>query len=64
MNVEWISVEDKLPEPFIYVLCTYNDGYEPNIVNIGCLFSGGSWLYEDTYGKVTHWMPMPKPAED
>lgn len=61
----WISIKDNLPEPLDTVLCTYNDGgYEPKIVATGWMYYDGSWSYEDIYGKVTHWMPMPEPAED
>ena len=65
MNMEWVSVKDDLPECLVDVLCTYDDSsYGAKIVDIGWLFIDGSWSYEDIYGKVTHWMPMPKPAED
>lgn len=63
--MEWISVKNKLPEPLVDVLCTFNDGgYKPKIVDRGWMYYDGSWLDEPIYGKVTHWMPMPEPAED
>lgn len=62
--MEWINVKDKLPEPLKDVLCTFNNGrYEPKIVDRAWMFYDGSWPYEEIYGKVTHWMPLPEPAE-
>lgn len=64
-GMEWVSIKDELPEPLVDVLCTFNNGgYGPKIVDRGWMFHDGSWPYEKIYGKVTHWMPMPKPAED
>lgn len=65
MSNEWISIKDRLPEPLKDVLCTFNnERYEQKIVDRTWMFHDGSWLYEEIYGKVTHWMPIPEPAED
>lgn len=63
-GMEWVSIKDELPEPLVDVLCTYDDGSSPKIVDRGWMFHSGEWTYEEIYGKVTHWMPMPEPAED
>lgn len=52
------------PEPLVDVLCTFNDGSEPKIVARSWMYHDGSWAYEEIYGKITHWMPMPEPADD
>lgn len=54
---EWISVEERLPEPYTWVTV-----YNPN-----CIYTkidadeivGGNWVRH--CGKVTHWMPLPEP---
>jgi len=63
--MEWIKVEDRLPEDRVLVLCwqesmgacirehIYEDGYV-------------SWYdehnnYDDSDLKITHWMPLPPP---
>ena len=56
-RAEWISVEERLPEPYTWVTV-----YNPN-----CIYTkidadeivGGNWVRH--CGKVTHWMPLPEP---
>ena len=51
---EWISVDDRLPEPFKSVL-VFRDGKISIDYN-----EGNGWFAYDFNGKrVTHWMPMP-----
>ena len=63
---EWISVEDRLPEEDGYYLCCIKSSLFPDRVYIDILecdkgsFEEGH-IYTDT---VTHWMPLPQPAEE
>ena len=55
---EWISVNDRLPNPFESVL-VFRDGKISIDYN-----EGNGWFAYDFNGKrVTHWMPLPQPAE-
>ena len=55
---EWISVNDRLPEKFESVL-VFRDGKISIDYN-----EGNGWFAYDFNGKrVTHWMPLPQPAE-
>lgn len=62
--MEWISVEDRLPEPFESVLC-YMPGETPfPTVHEGYLASDGIWVsnwFKIEPGGVTYWAEMPKP---
>lgn len=61
--MNWISVEDELPEHAEDVLVfTKNETY-----SLGHYFYGDGWsLEEDTIvtDYVTHWMPLPSPPEE
>ena len=73
--MEWISVKDKLPQYFVDVIafCQNEDGLTfgngEKYCSIDCFIK---WKdgHEDCfrtdrfYGKVTHWMPLPKPPEE
>lgn len=63
--MNWISVKDRLPERYKEVLCLFrgNKGRGWKI-DISWVDSTRFFLYEDLYGKVTHWMPLPEPPED
>ena len=67
---EWISVNDRLPEPETSVLVAFDDG------EVWCLWQ--NWTncepddcplyysidpYTGEYHTVTHWMPMPEPPK-
>ena len=55
---EWVSVNDRLPEKFESVL-VFRDGKISIDYN-----EGNGWFAYDFNGKrVTHWMPLPQPAE-
>ena len=63
---EWISVDDRLPEKNQDVLCCTSDkddqpfiGYRDQYCGYWCK---GRWAY--TWGKITHWMPLPTPPAD
>ena len=63
---EWISVEDRLPEPFVSVLVQM-PGEEPfPTVREGFISNDGIWqsaMFRREPGEVTHWMPMPVPPK-
>lgn len=54
---QWISVEERLPEPWKEVLI-YR-GEEMAIVSSE-VTPGGRWLFSN----VTHWMPLPEPPKE
>ena len=60
MEINWISVKDKLPEPLEDVLVCYTCG------KVACGFKSylSGWLFEVLYGPVTHWMPLPEPPKE
>ena len=63
---EWISVEDRLPEPFVPVLVQM-PGEEPfPTVREGFISNDGIWqsaMFRREPGEVTHWKPMPQPPK-
>lgn len=60
--MQWISVEDRLPEYGEDVLVYYaGDGIEPPHVGKTCRLYNMRFLLEGVYGQVTHWMPLPEP---
>ncbi len=56
--MEWISVEDRLPEWLKDVLVWYP---EKNIVDVSCIYGDGGFSYEGCFGMVTHWSELPEP---
>lgn len=64
---EWISVKERLPEPFISVLlCVPKLAPFPTVIE-GYMSDAGTFhnvrLLYDTIVQVTHWMPLPEPPE-
>ena len=63
---EWISVNDRLPEPFVSVLA-HMPGEEPfPTVHEGFISNDGIWqsaMFRREPGEVTHWQPMPQPPK-
>ena len=63
---EWISVEDRLPEPFVPVLVQM-PGEEPfPTVREGFISNDGIWqsaMFRREPGEVMHWQPMPQPPK-
>ena len=69
--MEWISVEDRLPQSVSSVLMTYNDFV------IGGEFANGKfyhlsgacahipgYCYCEEQEGITHWMPLPEPPKE
>lgn len=69
----WISVKDRLPDKFDYVLCycktTTGEG---NVFMYGAYHSDTWWLktcrtyatLEQPQMRVMYWMPLPEPPQD
>ena len=62
--VQWIPVEDRLPERGEWVLaCPTTNGKVTKTRHMGKgLFN--TVMGEEMAAKVTHWMPMPEPPEE
>ena len=64
---EWISVKERLPNPFESVL-VFMPGEEPlPTVHEGFISNEGSWVsnhFLRVPDEVTHWMPMPLPPAE
>lgn len=62
----WISVEDRLPEPFVSVLVQM-PGEEPHpTVREGFISDDGIWCaghFKREPDEVTHWAKMPEPPK-
>lgn len=59
--MEWISVEDRLPEPGERVIGVIGRfSCEMYIDNAKVWYRLNRYEVEDNLGKVTHWMTMPK----
>ena len=63
---QWISVDDRLPEPFVSVF-VHMPGEEPcPTVREGFISNDGIWqsaMFRREPGEVTHWQPMPQPPK-
>lgn len=57
---QWISVEERLPEPTVDVLVHYEDG-EIDIDAWYRMF--GRFIMENENHRITHWMPLPEPPK-
>ena len=55
---EWISVDDKLPEPKENAICINRHGD----MMIGTYTEWG-WMFPCYFEKPTHWMPIPHPPK-
>lgn len=60
---EWISVDDRLPKPFVSVLVQMPGEKPFPTVHEGFISNNGIWqseMFRREPGEVTHWMQMPK----
>lgn len=62
---EWISVEERLPEPLERVVAFDSRGNMFTAVYISHMTGKNAWCSPLCYcGEVTHWMPLPEPPEN
>lgn len=65
--MEWISVKDRLPQPFVSVL-VHMPGEKPHpTVHEGFLVEGGKWYaahFTREADEIAHWMPLPSAPEE
>lgn len=54
---EWVNRNVRLPEWQVDVLVLHDSGK----IDINWVDSVGEFMYENIYGRVTHWMPLPAP---
>ena len=55
---EWISVKDRLPEPWVEVLVYRGEDWTV----VSCeVDTNGKWLH---FFNITHWMPLPEPPKE
>ena len=71
IQMDFISVEDKLPNTHEEILMTYNDlvmeGQYANgkfLHQIGACAHVPGYCYCEEQEGITHWMPLPKPPEE
>lgn len=65
-SMQWISVEDRLPEAQETVLVSSCLGDDGDYCVTGCYHSGNyGWIGEDGHSLFggTHWMPLPAPPQ-
>ena len=55
---EWVSVDDRLPEPKENAICINRHGD----MMIGTYTEWG-WMFPCYFEKPTHWMPLPHPPK-
>ena len=61
---DWISVEERLPEPNTLVLVVFKRHDEIRRRGFGTLQTHGVWyVSNEGMPPVTHWMPVPEPPE-
>ena len=51
---EWVSVDDRLPEPREKTICINRYGD----IMIG-IYTGCCWMFPCYFEEPTHWMPLP-----
>jgi hypothetical protein len=71
-DVEWISVEDRLPEKINtpghqrkVFIAAENNGHRPLIISAYWTSTERFLKYPNDFtDRVTHWMPLPAPPKD
>ena len=63
---DWISVEDRLPEPMTWVLCACRDG-QMRILRYDNIMDDWDLMIRNTCYRrehVKYWMPLPEPPKE
>ena len=66
-RMQWVSVEDRLPEPFVSVLVYMPEERPLPTVHEGFLAREGMWYanhFDREPMEITHWMPLPEPPKE
>lgn len=58
---DWVKCSERMPELNVPVLVHTGSGMR---IDKAYDFGDGVSFYEDLYGDVTHWMPLPTPPQD
>jgi len=61
---KWVSVNDRLPEPYTTALCVDKDGEFVTAIFIPSKQNAYKYSWENKYGHdviITHWQPLPEP---
>lgn len=64
---EWISVKDRMPEPFVSILVHIPEDEPFPTVHEGYLTNDVNWYaahYTRESDEITHWMPLPEPPKE
>jgi hypothetical protein len=64
---KWISVEERLPEPFVSVIVHMPQERPCPTVHEGYRTKDGNWYsahFVREFNEVTHWMPLPEPPKE
>ena len=63
---EWISVDDRLPEAGLYVVCIAKRNPFSRFMPMVARIEKNGWvnpITEQYISEVTHWMPLPEPQK-
>ena len=60
--LQWISVEERLPEYGRYLVVTQKGNAGPK-AHTATYNHMGWWTHAD-FGEITHWMPLPEPPKE
>lgn len=55
----WVNLNERLPEKRKNVLVRYGNGR----IGIDWIDSTQCFVFDELYGRVTHWMPLPAPPD-
>ena len=61
LATDWVKCSERMPELDVPVLVHTGSGMR---IDKAYDFGDGVSFYEDLYGDVTHWMPLPAPPQD
>lgn len=64
---KWISVEERMPEPFVSVIVHMPQETPCPTVHEGYRTNDGRWYsahFVREFDEITHWMPLPEPPKE